>query len=384
MSKLGAEYVVAGPGLAALATVGFLAASGKEVVWVSGTAPRIHPVVPGFESGDASQVWIDLLKLLGCDEGVAESLEKGKFLREFRNKSFRAVSWEKEQDPEVRRGVRDEMLWDPERSFAALNEATFATDWMTFEKMTLDRIKGLSNVRIITGSKILGVKIEEGRLTSVRLDSGVEITCSNLVFGDSWSGLAAIEGLPKPLPFTRKRIPHSVVQATLKHKAPIAMDSRLGFFGTLNKEAGEDFERRVWGYFSQDGLESCWTICLSETETEDNHEIVKKYRKMKNLLDKMFSFLESVDSEQVRFAEDWVFGSGDAPREPFRVPEIKGVSFITDGCGLTSSFQQVRELITQELGLTLERAQDDAILVPAQPMQIDAATYSACSATGDC
>ena len=65
IKSLGAEYVVAGPGLAALATVGFLAASGKEVIWISGTAPRIHPIIPSFDRGDSAQVWIDLLKILG-------------------------------------------------------------------------------------------------------------------------------------------------------------------------------------------------------------------------------------------------------------------------------------------------------------------------------
>ena len=52
--------------------------------------------------------------------------------------------------------------------------------------------------------------------------------------------------------------------------------------------------------------------------------------------------MSNVQDEQVRFEESYVFGSGEAPQEIIRIPEITNLIFLTDGYGPSSSFHQVR------------------------------------------
>jgi hypothetical protein len=158
--------------------------------------------------------------------------------------------------------------------------------------------------------------------------------------------------MPKGLAFTRKREPMGVLQAVFAHEQPVAMGIQEGFFGTISREAGEETERHIWGYFTQDGMKSFWTICLSSEEGEDNHAIAKKLRKMKNALDKMFvgegwvpegkaEFMANVRSEQVRFEESILFSEGEDPREAITLDKLERVYFLTDGYGPTSALRQV-------------------------------------------
>ncbi len=132
----------------------------------------------------------------------------------------------------------------------------------------------------------------------------------------------------------------------------MAVDVQEGFFGAISREAGEETERHVWGYFTGDGMKSYWTICLSSDEAEDNHAIAKKLRRMKNSLDKMFTgtswvpegkadFLSNVRSEQVRFEDAILFSEGEDPREAITLDRLEGIYFLTDGYGPTSAFRQV-------------------------------------------
>jgi hypothetical protein len=177
-----------------------------------------------------------------------------------------------------------------------------------------------------------------------------------VIFCDRWSLLPKIQGLPKGLSFTRGRDPHGLLQATFNHKVPVGVGVQEGFFATMNREAGEEFDRHVWGYFSADGKQSFWTICLAANEVEDNHEIAKKLRRAKSTLDKMFTgtswipnadegFMANVADEQVRFEESLIFADGQAPTETISLEGADNLHFITDGYGPVQAFEQVVRLL---------------------------------------
>jgi hypothetical protein len=358
--------VVVGDGWAALSAVGTLVtAEGdarREVRWIVGPGSRVLAPLPSLESSTqgygAVEALVELASKLGMDLGQEHT---GNFLREFKNKAFREPVWTKSDDLAERKQSREESLWDPERSLVNLFETRFDLSLAEIEEQIRAKLTSLEfkNLRRIEGNDLVAVRIQNDKVRTVVLASGEEIECESVIYADRWSALAKIQGLPKSLAFARHRDPHGVLQATFTHAAPVGVGVLEGFFGTMNRESGEDFDRHVWGYFSSDGLKSYWMICLSSDEVEDNHEIAKKLRRMKSTLDKMFvgtdwspqgeeGFMANVRDEQVRFEESFIAGSGEVPTE---VTEIKGVNnlwFLTDGYGPSCSFQQVKLLLNPD------------------------------------
>ena len=203
-----------------------------------------------------------------------------------------------------------------------------------------------------------GFRVQDGRKSRQRrpLASGEELACENILFADQWASIPALQGLPKNLAFIRRREPASILEATFTHAQPIGVGLMEGFFGSLHKEVGEEFERHVWGHFSSDGLRSYWALCLTGEEVEDNHQIAKKFRRMKNALDKMFTgsswlaegateFLGTVTGESVRFHESVIFAEGEEPTEQITLPSVKGLLFLTDGYGPASALIQVAKAL---------------------------------------
>jgi hypothetical protein len=212
------------------------------------------------------------------------------------------------------------------------------------------------NLRRIEGNPVTGFRLDGSKVCAVVLSSGEEIECESVIYADRWSHLPKIQGLPKGLSFTRGHEAHGLLQATFTHAAAVGVDVREGFFAPMNREAGEEFERRLWGYFSSDGLKSYWTICLSAEEVEDNHEIAKKLRRMKTTLDKMFTgsswlpspeqgFMANIRDEQVRFDEAVIFADTKVPTKTIQVDGIENLSFVTDGYGPSRAFEQVERTL---------------------------------------
>jgi len=351
------SIVVVGDGWAALGLAGFLARAGEQVTWISGTGSRITSPMPGVEAGfeeKGGQVWSQLAQQFALEAG---NLTEGSFLREFRNKAFREPVWMKAPTPEDRRESRNEMLWTPERVLAPVFEARMQMTVAEIEALVREKLAEMPNVRRIEGVPVQSIQFHQGqakqnKIESVTLASSEVIACERIFFADRWNGLSQIEGMPKGLAFTRKREPMCVLQASFVHEQPVAVGVQEGFFGSIPREAGEETERHVWGYFTSDGTKSFWTICLSSDEAEDNHAIAKKLRRMKNTLDKMFTgtswvpegkadFLANVKSEQVKFEEAILFSEGEDPREAITLDRLEGIYFLTDGYGPTSALRQV-------------------------------------------
>jgi hypothetical protein len=304
-----------------------------------------------LEHGPGVKIWAELANKLGIQAGEPQV---GSFIREFRNKAFREPSWTKAPNSEARREVRDELLWGPERRFMGAFDERFTMTLGEIEEEIRKNLltAGSHRLRRVEGAPVTGFKTEDHVIQSVVLGSGEEIPCSQVIFADRWSLLLAMEGVPKALPFLRKRDPMGVLQASFVHNPPLSAGVQESFYAGVHRESGEEVDRHVWGYFSQDGKRSTWTICLSSEQVEDNHEIAKKFRRMKATLDKIFAgnsligtenktFAETVVEEQVRFAEEMIFAEGESPQEPIRISQLDGIQILTDGYGPSWAMHQV-------------------------------------------
>lgn len=363
MNETHTHWIVAGDGWSALGAVGYALLHSKEsrVIWITGTGSRLLPALSTLDASEAHSgvaVWADLARRFQIDAG---SLENGSFLREFRNKVFREPVWNKAPTSGDRESVMAEVLWAPERTLTGSIEERFSNKTLAEVEEALRSVilSHSERVRRIEGNPIESFEISHGVLQAVLLGSGERIEGARLIFADRWSSLPAIQGLPKPLPFLRKRDLAGAVQVVFTHREPVAIGVRECFYGAIHRESGEEMDRHVWGYFTSDGRRSVWTLCLSPEEAEDNHEIAKKLRRLKSALDKMFvgstwlgegveSFLSTVVDEQVRLEESCLYSSGEAPSEEVKIPSVDGVSFLTDGYGPSCAMKQVGMLFMND------------------------------------
>ena len=359
------SVIVVGDGWAALACLALLSRSrdeGETLVWVTGSRARIVPVLPGLDATAGARAWQYLVGLFGIEAG---QLVSGNFLREFRNKAFRHPLWIKAPTPEARRDVRESELWDSEANLCSDFEARFtALTLSEIEETLRAAVAALPAIERIDGDTLAALSLEEGVLHSVRLNSGRELPCSTLYYADGWSDLGSVSGMPKPVPFNRHREPVGLLQLQLKHHAPLGQAPvQEGFFGPIQREAGEEFQRQVWGHFSSDGRRSHWSVALGAKEIEDNHEIAKKIRRMKQALDKMFvgpewlpegvtEFCAPLEDEQVRFEENVLFDRGREVRKAQTLPAIDGAFFLTDGYGPAAAFEQAFGELAPQIDLS--------------------------------
>jgi hypothetical protein len=372
--------IVIGDGWAALAAVGFLVQELKPVVWITNTGARMFAALPTLDAGaDVAghrgiEIWHRLARGFGLDLGEATT---GSFLREFRNKAFREPAWIKAPTPEGRQEVLNETLWAPERTLVPLWEARFALSLNEIEQrirllLTGDSEEGAvwrAQIRRVDEIPVGSFKIENDRVLGVILGSGEELLCERVIYADRWDALPRIQGLQKNLPFIRGHEPASVLQAVFGHEQAIGAGLPEGFFGALHKESGEEFERHVWGHFSSDGSQSFWSLCLTGDEVEDNHQIGKKLRRLKNALDKMFTgaswlpegkaeFMANVAGEAVRFHEGVVFTRNENAKkndarlgvEPMTLSSAQGLQFVTDGFGPSSALVQIARALELPAG----------------------------------
>lgn len=361
--------VVIGDGWAALGLVAKFLPE-HPVCWISGSRTRISAPLPGIEPGVPVEVLRDIATRWEIDCGA---LTEGNTLRQYRGKTFREPVWEKnqtDQASDARLKIMNETLWAPENRWAGNAGARFNLSLSEIEESLHKKILSShadSNtlpLRRIEGLPLLGILPVSGTGASsefeqkVVLGSGEEIHCSEVYYADRWSLLVGLDGMPRPIPFLRNRDAVGALQANFVHKAPVGLGVQESFFASLHREAGEEVERHVWGFFYADGMRSSWSLCLAPEEVEDNHSIAKKLRRMKSTLDRVFagseiipqgfdSFGATLADEQVRFEEEAVFSGGTPLVKALSLPERPGLFFLTDGYGPSSSLAQVGSLSAQ-------------------------------------
>jgi hypothetical protein len=357
---------VIGDGWAALGAVGFLSSQNIPVRWFAGTGAKLCPPLPTFKQAEGVSAWIELAKRYGLDAGEPQV---GSFLREFRNKAFREPLWTKAPTPEARESALKECIsWSAERQVIGSFEIRCEISLGDLEEQLRKKIAEAPGVTRVVDIPVQELMIESGAVQGVILGSGEKVELQHVIFADRWSSLVELKGLPKLLPFARNRHPVSALQATFQHEARMGEGLREGFFGAPHKEPGEELERNIWGYFLGQGNRSVWTLYLTSEELEDNHEIAKKLRRMKQTLDRMFSasgwlppgketFMSTVTGEQVRFEESLIFSSGKSPEAPIHLEELSGLAFLTDGYGPASALRQAELLMKEILSLELAPVQ---------------------------
>lgn len=351
--------IVIGDGWAALGLVAQLLPD-NSVCWISGSRTRISAPLPGLEPGKAVEVLRALTMRWGIDCGA---LLEGNTLRQYRGKTFREPVWEKgqpEQTAEAKEKLMNETLWAPEKWWAGNAGARFDLSLAEIEENLHRKILTDSSLplRRIEGLPILSIGHTAEGEQRVVLGSGEELVGSSVYYADRWSLLAGLEGMPRPVPFLRNRNAVGALQANFVHKSPVGQGVRESFFASLHREAGEEVERHVWGFFFADGMRSSWSLCLAPEEVEDNHSIAKKLRRMKSTLDRVFSGSEIIPQglssfgatlvdEQVRFEEEAVFSGGSPLLKALSLPERENLYFLTDGYGPSSSLVQLGSLDLQ-------------------------------------
>jgi hypothetical protein len=375
--------VVVGDGWAALAAVGFLACSGVEVHWIEGSGTKMTAPLSSMEWGPAFDLCSELGRQLEVDLG---EVHQGSFIREHRNKSFRQPPWMKAPDPKTRLELRDKVLWVPETKIASILSAKFSIPLVEIEEKFRDILLNtrFRNLQRVGGVPLSGFHAESDHFR-VSLANGQSIRCSQVIYADRWSLLRKIEGFPKSLKFIQKRDSMGALQAVFEHRSPVGLEVPENFYAPIHKENGEMIERNLWGYFSSDGMRSFWTLYLAEDEVENNHEIAKKFRRLKSTLDRIFTaepfmpkiqeshntlpkFTANIVAEQVRLIEDAIFSAGKILVEPISLDQLPGVVFMTDGYGPACAFQQVGAF----LGVTC--LQEEIINSPHEELEMQGVT----------
>ncbi len=350
------QIVVIGDGWCALGAVSFCLAAGMRVDWVPGMNTRIEPPLAYLEAGPGVRVWLNLIQKfkISCGE-----LEYGSYLREFRNQAFRKPLWMQTESASVSAEQLMKELWAPERRWLGLLDA----HW---NQMTLGEIENSlreklqdhhfsSLLRRINGLPLLKIKVSETDRLSVFLGSGEELKCDQFIYADRWSQFQSLDGIPSAFRLLKsKKDPQGVLQAHFNHKISLCEGVLESFIIPLaqgDRKLDRQVKRHVFGYFSMDGRQSTWTLCLPPDEAEDNHLITKKFRRLKNTLDRVFSgsafiptgyanFGATIEKEQIRFQEEAVFSMGQMPTESFFQTDSR-VLWMTDGYGPSAALCQV-------------------------------------------
>ncbi len=368
--------VVVGNGWAAMLAVGLLATkdsleggttSPTNVLWITNSGARAMAPLPILEAGIAAATWRELIHRLGVS---VDEPQTGHYLREFRHRSFARAAWHKAPTREARRETLTEWLWGPESRITPIFEARFEAPLAEIEEKVRERILALENVKILSGVPVVGF---EG--STLKVASGETLAFRRAIWADRWVGLGGIEGLPKGSALARNREPMGILQAVFTHSTALVDGTmREAFFGSTHKDAGEDFNRCVWGSFFDEGMKSVWTIFITEEEGADNHSIGKKYRRLRQALDKMFTgaewlpegakdFSATIVKEQLLFQDDFIFAKGEPVTE---AQSLGGVTFVTDAFGPSVAAELVANAIGAELGFDLTAM--------AQPISLGAVT----------
>ncbi len=348
--------IVIGEGLSAAAAVWGCLKQEIPVQWVSPSGVSAIPVLGTIEQGAGVEVALGLAEALGFQVGPATS---GTFIREFRNKGFRAPPWAKEQDPVERTAIGRAELWEGECWLGGFNEVELGIPLSEIERRLLEEIAARSEgspLWRVSGVPVESFVIEGGRVTGVALGSGDVLACDHVIYADRFGALAKIQGVPKTTPWLRRRHPIGLLQAAFRHRRAWLQAAGQGFFTALHRESGEERERHVWGHFSANGMESYWTVALTPEEGEDNAMIAKRLRRAKTAIEKMFSgpewtateeggFLGTIQDERVSYVEEASVRDGEPRLHGWRLPGLEGFIALTDSFGPGAGLASVGDLL---------------------------------------
>ena len=322
-SNANASVIVFGEGSAAVFLISQLVKQGESVIWASGSGAKILPVMPYVKSELALGALLDSQKLI-TDEVFAHPVECGIFHRVFRNKGFKLPTWKKTANLEAQKQAFEEMVWAPEQAYLGVQELRIAG--LTPAKVEQDLRELFENhaqVKRVGSAPVVEVEVFE-KGGKIQFANGVIAEFKQFYFCDSLTELKAIPKLFAILKHQMGNVKSSnlmsALQVVFHHKESLNTFIESGLVVPMNRDSGDDFDRDVLGYFAEPN-KSVWTVFLQASECEENHEIMKKLRKMKQALNKAFDgpdfmpegyreFMGTVEKEQVRLEASFLAVNG--------------------------------------------------------------------------
>jgi hypothetical protein len=343
--------LVYGDGSASAFLVQQLVAQQQKVIWAAGSGARLMPIQPNVKSDLALALVLQAQNFLAHDIGQSHPIEKGLFHRVYRNKGFKLPVWKKGTSLDHQTEAFEELVWKPEQPFLGVQEFRIASRSVALIEDELRlQLETHPLVQMVPPVAILELEIFE-KGGKVQFANGFTTEFKQLYFCDSLSELHQIPKLASALKHqvatVRPSNMMSALQVIFHHSVPLKQTFETGMIVPLNRDSGESFDRDALGYFLSPER-SIWTVFLQASEVEDNHEIMKKLRKMKQALNRAFDepeflpegkkdFLSTVEKEVVRFEPAFVAVEGQ-----FREAGQQADLILMTGCmGLTVALESV-------------------------------------------
>ena len=381
--------VVVGDGWAALGAVALLnrrpSQTRHAITWVTGETVHLTSALSCLEKGPGVLAWREVAQKYGVNPG---SVLEGDFVRMYSNRSFRSTPWAKEFELEERQKLRENAFWEGE----SLQSPLFAMRSELSPSEIDERVRSHLEDEIEAGTlrrieRVPVVKLEKTQdgVHRVTLGSGDVLECERLIFADHWAGLLQIEGASQEGVILKgenqkqevinlrtlgpRWKPVSCLQVRFSHSQPVAQGVRESFqiqmpkavAKTTNKKGTRetDPQRHIWGHFFDQGRKSVWNLYLTSDEIEDNHEVMKRLRKVRQALNRAFSepgwlpddknhFTDTVSNETFRFVQDGIFTVGNL-NHPVFLGGDESIILLNDGFGPGSALEQVYRALAADL-----------------------------------
>jgi hypothetical protein len=347
-----APVIVFGESSASVFLIHELLKQNESILWISGSGSRLIPVMPYVKSELALATLVNAQNSLDATP-YARPLEKGTFHRVFRSKSFKFPVWKRATSLSSQEDSLSEMVWAPERAFLGVQEFRIGNlTPVEIENELRKRFESDERVSKIQNNPIVEFEIyEQGG--KIQFANGTISEFKQFYFCDS---LKELRTLPKlaavfkhPLSGLKSANQMNALQVVFHHSVSMSQSTDVGLVIPLNRDAGDTFDRDVLGYFL-DERTSVWTVFLQASECEENHDIMKKLRKMKQALNRAFEgpeflpegkkdFLATVEKEQFRFEENCLMIDGDLKSSKSNLDFV----LLADTFGITKSLEAIAE-----------------------------------------
>jgi hypothetical protein len=351
LENANAPIVVFGEGSAAVFLIAQLVKRNETVVWAIGSGSKLLPVMPYVKSELALGALLDSQKLVSAGAVFAQPVEKGTFHRVFRNKAFKMPSWKRTANLESQKQAFEDLVWAPEQTYLGLQEFRMAgINPAAIELELRSALENDAHVKKVANAPVIELEVfEHGG--KIQFANGFITEFKQFYFCDS---LTELKALPKLAPVFKHQLGNakmgnrmSALQVVFHHSVPLRQEVQTGIVVPMNRDSGETFDRDVMGYFI-DSTKSVWTVFMQMEEIEENHEIMKKLRRMKQSLNKAFDspeflpdgckeFMATVEREQFRFEEGCLLIDGHFKKSEMNDDFV----LLTDSFGFTAALERI-------------------------------------------
>ncbi len=342
--------IVFGEGSASIFLIDQLLKKNESIVWVSGSTSHLLPVMPYVKSPLAAGALLE--SQAGSDAALfAGPVENGTFHRVFRNKGFKLPSWKRTANLESQRESFAEMVWAPEQAFLGVEEVRIKglTPIQAEEALRL-RFENHPQIKKVQNAPVVEFEVFANG-GKIQFANGFITEFKQFFFCDS---LAELKAIPKLLSVYKHQISKlkpsnqvNALQVVFHHSAELKVSKEVGYVVPMNRDSGETFDRDAMGYFMADGR-SVWTVFLQSEECEENHDIMKKLRKLKQSLNRAFDspeflpegkkdLLSTISKEQFRFEESVLFTEGELKESSSNLDFV----ILPDSFGITKTLEMI-------------------------------------------